>query len=93
MEAISYGKHMAIIELFISVSVEEGRQTIWRKGYEWFCGYSNAGSSEKLTLEEKKQRVLKITSIEQDPRAIILLRSLLVIILSIGIFIYVYFSI
>ncbi|XP_039259176.2 sodium/myo-inositol cotransporter-like [Styela clava] len=70
----------------------EGKVSIWRKGYEWFCGYSDTTTTEHQTYEEKKQSIARITSIEQDPKAVILLRSLLIVILSIGIFIYVYFS-
>lgn len=71
---------------------DENSKSIFRKGYDWFCGYSD-NTLEPLNLKEKKKQILKITSIKQDRRAVILLRSLLIVVLSIGIFIYVFFSV
>jgi len=66
------------------------RKPIWRRGYDWFCGYN--ATEIDMSEEEKKAKLNKITSIEQDQKADILLYALLVFVLSTAVFIYAYFS-
>ena len=64
---------------------------LFKRVYEWFCGYQTKQDEE--SEEEKRQKLLKITSIKQNQTAKLLLQCLLVVILGAGVFILAFFSV
>ncbi|XP_076821876.1 sodium/myo-inositol cotransporter-like isoform X1 [Clavelina lepadiformis] len=64
---------------------------LFKRGYEWFCGYQTKQDEE--SEEEKRQKLLKITSIKQNQTAKLFLQCLLVVILGAGVFILAFFSV
>ena len=61
------------------------------QAYNWFCGYNAIQAT--LTDKEKEEKERKITSIEQNKLAKVVLETLLVIVCAIGIFILAFFSV
>ncbi len=72
------------------VDVPDERSCL-RRGYDWFCGIDNSLIGQ-TRAKENEIRIEKITSLKQDPRAKKGLLVVLVILVSLDIFLYVFFS-
>ena len=66
---------------------------MWKRVLQFFCGMSDDVESEKKTAEEQAEHLREITSLKQSPAAKVLLRINLIIILSVAVFMYIFFSI
>ncbi|XP_071486105.1 sodium/myo-inositol cotransporter-like [Diadema antillarum] len=67
-------------------------RTKWRRAYDWFCGYDDTAKGQ-LALREQEERLKKITSLKQDPRAKFFLNVNLVLIIGFATFMYAFFSV
>uniref|UniRef100_F7AC17 Uncharacterized protein n=2 Tax=Ciona intestinalis TaxID=7719 RepID=F7AC17_CIOIN len=72
------------------LEANQEKKTLCKRGYDWFCGYSATQQPEEEGNNREKLR--KITSIEQDKRAKRLLQVLLVLVISAGVYIFGYFG-
>ena len=61
--------------------------------YSWFCGYEAGTTEAKKAAKEQHERLTVITSLEQHPYAKIFLNVNVIVILCIGLFLYLFFSI
>ena len=64
-----------------------------KRFYSWFCGYEAGSYEAQKAAQEHKQRMATISSLEQDPVAKRFLDIMLVVILCVGTFLYIYFSV
>eukprot|EP00057_Strongylocentrotus_purpuratus_P030522 XP_781922.3 PREDICTED: sodium/myo-inositol cotransporter [Strongylocentrotus purpuratus] len=62
-----------------------------RRAYDWFCGYDDTAKGKEL-LKEQQERLSKITSLKQDPRAKVFLNINLVLIIGVTTFMYLFYS-
>ncbi len=58
----------------------------------WMCGVSEETEYDEVAIKQAEAREAHISDLNQDPHAIIVLRILLCIMLSIGVFIYCFWS-
>ena len=66
---------------------------LWKRVLQFFCGMSNDVESEKKTAEEQAEHLRDITSLKQNRVAKTILRANLIVILSVAVFMYIFFSI
>ncbi|KAJ7389861.1 Sodium/myo-inositol cotransporter [Desmophyllum pertusum] len=61
--------------------------------YSWFCGYDAETEEAKQAAHEQHERLAMITSLERDPYAETFLNINVIVILAIGLYLYIFFSI
>ena len=64
-----------------------------KRFYSWFCGYDAETEEAKQAAHEQHERLAMITSLERNPYAETFLNINVVIILAIGLYLYIFFSI
>ena len=77
----------------ISEPILQPKLSCWKKCLYFLCGLSDSISEEKRNLEEQKQHLKDVISLEQDPRAKKLLFVNLIILVLVAIFSMIYLSI
>ena len=76
---------------FSLVHGDNGKSKV-RKFVNWFCGYE-AGTQEAVrAAQANKLHLQNLTSLKQDPYAETFLKGNLVLILAVGLYLYIYFS-
>ena len=65
--------------------------SLLRRGYNWFCGIDDTPEGLRKA-EEQSARIKKITSLSQDPRARLGLFIGLVVLCTLDVFLYIFFS-
>lgn len=61
--------------------------------YSWFCGYDAETEEAKRAAHEQHERLAMITSLERNPYAETFLNINVIIILAVGLYLYIFFSI
>lgn len=64
-----------------------------KRFYSWFCGYDAETEEAKQAAHEQHERLAMITSLERNPYAETFLNINVVIILAVGLYLYIFFSI
>ena len=73
--------------------IPQREKTLWRRGYNWFCGFEDETSgSAMMKAKEMAQRLQKITNLEQNPKIKLFLNVNLGFIICIATVLYVYFT-
>ena len=73
--------------------IPQQEKTLWRRGYNWFCGFEDETSgSAMMKAKEMAQRLQKITNLEQNPKIKLFLNVNLGFIICIATVLYVYFT-
>ena len=64
-----------------------------KRFYSWFCGYDAETEEAKRAAHEQHERLATITSLERNPYAETFLNINVIIILAVGLYLYIFFSI
>ena len=64
-----------------------------KRFYSWFCGYEAGTEEAKQAAHEQHERLATLTSLERNPLAETFLNINMIIILAVGLYLYLYFSI
>ena len=64
-----------------------------KRFYSWFCGYDAETEEAKRAAHEQHERLAMITSLERNPYAETFLNINVIIILAVGLYLYIFFSI
>lgn len=64
-----------------------------KRFYSWFCGYDAETEEAKRAAYEQHERLAMITSLERNPYAETFLNINVIIILAVGLYLYIFFSI
>jgi len=64
-----------------------------KRFYSWFCGYNAETEEAKRAAHEQHERLAMITSLERNPYAETFLNINVIIILAVGLYLYIFFSI
>ena len=64
-----------------------------KRFYSWFCGYEAGTEEAKKAAHEQHERLQMITSLERNPYAETFLNINVIVILAVGLYLYLFFSI
>ncbi|GAB6032116.1 Sodium/myo-inositol cotransporter [Chamberlinius hualienensis] len=65
---------------------------VWKKAYFWFCGYDYDGKEEE-NLKAMQEHLMRLSTLNQTRFEKIILNVNLVIILTVGLFLYIFFTV
>eukprot|EP00794_Sanderia_malayensis_P008235 gene8235-9117_t len=65
----------------------------WKKVLHFICGFADDVEEEKKSSEEQREHLKEVISLNQNSKAKFVLRANLVLILSVAVFLYIFFSI
>ena len=77
--------------LALPESSVEKKQSLVRRGYDWFCGFDDSADAVR-SREEQQEHLRKITSLKQNPKAKLFLNINLAFLVCLATFLYVFFS-
>jgi len=64
-----------------------------KRFYSWFCGYEAGTEEAKKAAHDQHERLAHITSLERNPVAETFLNINVFVILAVGLYLYIFFSI
>ena len=83
---------LQVTELDPAVETQKTVAPVWRRAVHWFCGFQDV-SEETLQLNEQRLHQQHIRSLHQDPKARLFLNANLLILLTAGVFLYIFFTV
>ena len=85
---------LLLLWLFIVIPVQlKDGKSIWKKILLFICGMSSDGEDQKKSAEEQREHLKEVISLKQNRIARLALRANLAVILTIAVFLFIFFSV
>ena len=92
--ALIFESYKYLCPLTVALFVSEHKpHSMIKRFYSWFCGYEAGTEEAKKAAHEQHERLQQLTSLERNRYAETFLNINVLIIMAIGLYLYIFFSI